>query len=284
MEKNTRIKSAEETLEILNQGYYIIHGNKIDISTNVQRSIDQSKLWRPHDFDAIAGEVENTLAEVKYSTEIEVSHCTVLEATQFWSEKYERVGCLNFASAKNPGGGFLNGAQAQEESLARASGLYPTLVKNNEMYTYNKNQHTYLYADYMIYSPEVVFIKNDQDGLLTQPYTTAVLTSPAVNVGAIKTNKPAEMDLVEQTMQTRIEKLLSLFVYYQREHIILGAWGCGVFKNDAAQVAKWFYEALGKHGKFARAFKTIVFAIHDRSKEGNILHAFQQQFSSYEKI
>ena len=38
-----------------------------------------------------------------------------------------RIGVLNFASAIKPGGGFMNGAQAQEESIARSSTLHPTL-------------------------------------------------------------------------------------------------------------------------------------------------------------
>jgi uncharacterized protein (TIGR02452 family) len=278
MEKNIRVKSAQETLDIFNQGYYMLNGNPIDIAKETQQSVDQSKLWTPEDFAEISAVVENTLAQVKYSTEIEVANCTVLEATQAWSKNYGEVGCLNFASAKNPGGGFLNGAQAQEESLARASGLYPTQIKNSGMYSFNKNKHTYLYSDYMIYSPQVVFIKNDMDELLAQPYRATILTSPAVNLGAIKNNKPSEMDLVEQTMQRRIDRVLSLFVYHQQEYIILGAWGCGVFQNDPAQVAKWFYEALGKNGKFATAFKKILFAVHDRSKDGSKLNAFKQQF------
>ena len=49
--------------------------------------------------------------------------------------------------------------------------LYPTLTKfQREMYEYNRSLNTYLYSDCMIYSPDVVFFKNDVGELLSQPF------------------------------------------------------------------------------------------------------------------
>jgi hypothetical protein len=59
-------------------------------------------------------------------THIEVTGESTLAAAARLA-KTGPVLALNFASAKNPGGGFLSGAQAQEESLARASTLYASL-------------------------------------------------------------------------------------------------------------------------------------------------------------
>jgi uncharacterized protein (TIGR02452 family) len=177
-----------------------------------------------------------------------------------------KTGCLNFASAKNPGGGFLSGAQAQEESLARNSASYPTLTKfQQEMYDYNRLRTTYLYSDYMIYSPDVVFFKNDADELLSQPFLMDILTSPAVNVGAIMQNKPEEMALVEPTMLSRIDKILSVFVLQKVEKLILGAWGCGVFRNKP-------------EGKYGKCFREIVFAVFDKSRNRENIRAFGDVF------
>jgi len=68
------------------------------------------------------------------SENIEVWRCPVIEAAQWVAEKGGRVGVLNFASARNPGGGFLTGAEAQEESIARSSAIYPCLMKHFECY------------------------------------------------------------------------------------------------------------------------------------------------------
>ena len=57
------------------------------------------------------------------------------------------------ASAKHPGGGFLGGARAQEESLARSSGLY-ACINGNPMYDHHKAHGDAMYTDYAIYSPD----------------------------------------------------------------------------------------------------------------------------------
>src|SRR5207253_843688 len=81
----------------------------------------------------------------------------------------QRPAALNFASAKHPGGGFLNGALAQEESLARSSALYACLV-GNPMYTFHQAQSDALYTDYAIYSPDVPVFRGDDGALLPEPY------------------------------------------------------------------------------------------------------------------
>lgn len=45
----------------------------------------------------------------------------------------KEVLCLNFASGKNAGGGFLNGSLAQEESIALTTGLYPCQIQKGDV-------------------------------------------------------------------------------------------------------------------------------------------------------
>ena len=58
--------------------------------------------------------------------------------------------------------------------------------------------------------------------------------------------------------------------------LLLGAWGCGVFRNDPAQVADGFAEALA--GAHAGAFRRVVFAVYDRAKGQPALRAFRARF------
>ncbi|KAA6335090.1 hypothetical protein EZS27_016651 [termite gut metagenome] len=275
-DKNNRAQKAHETLQIIEQGFYIRDNRRIDISEQVEESIKNAVLFSPENFEHIRSEVEQEIAARNYQTRIDVKNSTTIDAAEQLIKENGKTACLNFASAKNPGGGFLGGAQAQEESLARASALYPTLTKFfTEMYEYNRSKNTYLYSDYMIYSPDVVFFKNDDDELLPHPFVMDILTSPAVNIGAMKQNKPQELLLARQTMLNRIDKLLSVFVLQNVENLILGAWGCGVFQNKPEDVAGYFADYLVKSGKYANCFNHIVFAVYDRSKNKENISAMK---------
>jgi uncharacterized protein (TIGR02452 family) len=183
--------------------------------------------------------------------------------------------CLNFASAKNPGGGFLNGSQAQEESLARASGLYACLLQARAMYDTNRQFDSCLYTDHMIYSPRVPVFRDDDDVLLAEPYAVSFVTAPAVNAGALR---PGERARIEPTMRGRTEKVLALAAAHGHEALVLGAWGCGVFRNDPTDVARWFHEHLCETPAFEGVFRTVVFAVLDSSPDEHTLRPFAERF------
>ena len=277
--RDYRIQKAQETLQIIEQGFYKANEKRIDIARLTRKSVDTAQLYSADTLDCLQPEIEQLIASRNYQTQIIVQNCTTIEAALRLTKTEGKIGCLNFASAKNPGGGFLNGAQAQEESLARSSALYPTLTKfQREMYDYNRLLTTCLYSDYMIYSPDVVFFRNDAGELLPQPFLLDILTSPAVNVGAMKQNRPSELSQVEQTMLSRIDKILSVFVWQKVEKIILGAWGCGVFQNKPEDVAAYFAHYLTQKGKYGKCFREVVFAVFDRSKNQENVRAFENVF------
>ncbi|HVT71393.1 MAG TPA: TIGR02452 family protein [Trebonia sp.] len=58
--------------------------------------------------------------------------------------------------------------------------------------------------------------------------------------------------------------------------LVLGAWGCGVFRNDPAVVATAFAGHLDRtRGRFDR----VVFAVYDRRAGTPVLDAFRAVFS-----
>ena len=75
------------------------------------------------------------------------------------SESVADLVLLNFASARNAGGGFINGAKAQEEDLCRCSGLYQCLISQRGYYDANRKQESALYTDHLIYSPNVPWFR-----------------------------------------------------------------------------------------------------------------------------
>lgn len=182
---------------------------------------------------------------------------------------------LNFASAKNPAGGFLKGSNAQEESLARASALYPCTKQMNEMYEANRNYDSGLYLNYMIYSPFVPVFRAEKGQLLNKPYFISIITAPAVNAGVVKSRESKKnIDKIAEVMLFRIKKILSLALIHQIEALVLGAFGCGVFKNDPEEVASYFKKIVLEDKRFKNIFKKIVFAVLDKSSKKDTYKAF----------
>lgn len=179
----------------------------------------------------------------------------------------EHLGVLNFASAKNPGGGFLGGAQAQEEALARSSGLYPCLLEVPEHYARNRAFGSALYLDLAIVSPRVPVFRTDAGGWLPDAVLATIITCAAPNKGAIEQQlarregdaRDRDVDAIEVTLRRRADFVLALAAHAGVTDLVLGAWGCGVFRNDPALVADAFRAPLAS--THARAFASVTFAI-----------------------
>src|SRR5688500_2570515 len=127
MNQRKRVEIARDTLDILEKGYYLNDdGQKIDINDLQNYAIDNTQYFTP---EVLGKLLKNHTASNNFTTEYEVNNETTLDAARRLVAAGEKdVMCLNFASAKNPGGGFLGGALAQEECIARASALYPCLL------------------------------------------------------------------------------------------------------------------------------------------------------------
>jgi uncharacterized protein (TIGR02452 family) len=279
--RGQRAKIAKETVEILDAGYYKSQTDKlIHLGEPLNYAKANSIHYKPEMFDEVFALRDRIKQIDKQSTEFEIVNETTLSAARRLIQKLglENVSCLNFASAKNPGGGFLKGSQSQEESLARATGLYPCIAQMREMYLANKRYRSCLYTDNMIYSPEVAVFRDDNDDLLETPYSVSIITAPAVNAGIVRRNEKRNIPQIESVMINRIEKILSLAVIHNHNTVILGAWGCGVFRNNPFDVARYFGKHLIKPGIFSSVFEKVVFAVLDNSRCKTIIQPFQEIF------
>ncbi len=279
MNRDFRQKLAQGTLDAIEQGFYKTPAGQVEFATAQQAAQAGSRLYRPtcaadllREFDSVA---PGPPAEVR------VCNATTLAAATQLASEFGRVGVLNFASARHPGGGFLSGSQAQEESLARSSGLYPCLTQFAEMYAYNSRPaSTALYSDYLIYSPGVPVLRHDDGEWLAQPLRLDVITAPAVNAGALARNSPELLPQVMPTMRQRLRLVLAVAARHEIEALVLGAWGCGVFGNDPAQVAQLFAEALAEPAIRGR-FRRLDFAIFDPKPPHSVLQVFNQVLAKH---
>lgn len=165
-------------------------------------------------------------------------------------------GILNFASYRNPGGGFLNGSKAQEEDLCLYSNLYEILSSDKFQEFYMDNRRTEdklrngMYTDSAIYTPGVSFFECGVSVPLN------VLTCPAPNVS--KYPEDRRPVYYENVLHKRIKFVLDAFEATKNRKLVLGAFGCGVFKNPPALVAAAFKNLLDS-GQYS--FTDIVFAV-----------------------
>lgn len=248
---------AHETVEIAERGSYRTATGPVTI--DVTTAVAGTRHYLPEDV------VE--LPEQGGPARIDVTNESTLEAAHRLGGD---VAALVFASARNPGGGFLNGAQAQEESVARASALYLCLRQASEFYAYHRAHDDLGYSDRVIYSPDVPVFRDDRGNLLSRPYRVSFLTAAAPNRGAIVRSQPERVAGIENTLRRRAVRVLHVAAAHGHRRLVLGAWGCGVFQNDAATVALAFRDALRDN----RYFDHVVFAVLDRQKGAPTLAAF----------
>jgi uncharacterized protein (TIGR02452 family) len=275
MEKNKRVSIAEDTLKIIENGFFTApNGDKISIQAAQTAAVAQTVVYKPADLDKL---LEKPVQNKHFKTFFEVTGETSLDAVRrlLDVENENNILCLNFASAKNAGGGFLTGAQAQEESIARATGLYPCLLKATQSYyELHRRMKSCVYTDTMIYSPDVPIFKTELGSNLDNLQKVSLITSAAVNTGVVLRQEPNNISLIEPLMRQRIQKVLVLAAERGHEVLVLGAWGCGVFQNDPEKVAFWFKEAL--ETRFENCFKRIVFAVY--SNNPKFITPFQKYF------
>lgn len=264
---------ADETIEaIKNERYKTASGRSISLDKLISPAVRGSKLYKPY-------WIQDFTVEKNTSPKISVTHESTLEAAARLSGK--NACALNFASAKNPGGGFLRGSIAQEETIARSSALYQTLIKHPEYYEENKRSQKNnigMYLDYAIYSPNVPVIRNDRGDWLDEPYVISIVTSPAPNRRAILSENEISRDedvAINSAFRQRMLQVLRIMAENKHRIIILGAWGCGVFGNDPGIVSKMFKECLEE----TPYFDEIVFAIYDKP-ESETMMAFEKMFTS----
>ncbi|MEV6814267.1 TIGR02452 family protein [Micromonospora sp. NPDC051296] len=210
---------ARQTVAIAEAGRYRNGvGDEVGIGGAVRAAVAGTRHYLP-DETLVVGDTEPGVGRV------EVTYESTLQAAF-------RLGpgaaCLVFASAKNPGGGFLGGAKAQEESIARSSARYQCLLVAPEFYAFHRGQRDLRYSDRVIYSPGVPVFRDDKGNLLDQPYTTSFLTAAAPNLGAVVRNQPVDAADVPAVLVRRARRVLEVAAAHGHRTIVLGAWGCGV--------------------------------------------------------
>jgi uncharacterized protein (TIGR02452 family) len=124
----------------------------------------------------------------------------------------------------------------------------------------------------VIYSPRVPVFRDDDGRLLPDPYEVSFLTAAAPNRGAVPAARAGQ---VTAALAVRARRVLAVAAAHGHRRLVLGAWGCGVFRNDPATVAGAFGDALADGAGW---FDEVVFAVLDKAKGTPVRTAFTTRF------
>ena len=160
-------------------------------------------------------------------------------------ERSRKICILNFASYKNPGGGFMSGSSAQEESLCHESTLYEVISADRfkEYYEWNnEHKNRALYTDRAIYSPDIIVDR--EDNILK----VDMLTCAAPNYSTAHRYQNITKEHNYKVLKNRMQFIANILEEQKVEIFIGGAFGCGVFGQDPNDLVNLYQTTIwGKH-------------------------------------
>lgn len=257
--KTSRAKQAKQHTEEMDKQF----------SDRIEESIRNTILYSP--------EFQNKKYKGDKNTEIILENLDSVSAVIKYSNtmKNGRIAVLNFASYKNPGGMFLNGSCAQEECLCHDSFLYNVLSQFPEYYEWNNNhKNKALYLNRALYTPDILFMKKNDDLKAKTMKFCDVITCAAPNKSAAQKYQNVSDDENTEVLKSRIRFVLDVAKDNHVDTLILGAFGCGVFGQDAKEVARIFMEYLKTTHQ---CFSKVVFAVPGKDKN---YEAFQAELQN----
>lgn len=276
LDRSKLVQDAHTTLQALDQRGYDGPLGPVDLSALLTRLEAGTRLYTPAHLDA----AEDLMGPGLHDTRFSVTRETTLAAgRRLLAESPGPVSVLNFASATTPGGGFLTGSAAQEESLCRASALYATLEQFPAYYDLHRTQQGRLYTDHLMFAQDVPVFRDDTGAWLERPHVLDILTAAAPNLrGLHSAHLETLRPQAQRTIERRASLVLTAFRHARCTRLVLGAWGCGAFRNDPAHVARTFHTLLTQ-GRHRGAFTEVVFAVFAMPWEETNLRAFEQVFA-----
>lgn len=284
-------KDTLETIGIYDQldGDVIRTINNTDIVVGGS-SFTATRTYKESDGEHTVGVIVNRRRTMKMAGEI---YKTIKDNPS------KKLCVLNFASATTVGGGVKQGANAQEESICRISTLYPCLSTARvieEYYEKNRAAKNRLYENICVYTPNIRVFRSDDKDMEMLPeeewFYTDVITCPAPNLRSEKYNRFNENDIIHgasftreeymRALRDRISLIIVTALKHKVTHIVLGAFGCGAFRNDPYIVARTFRDVLFPLDNcpfgFGHMFDEIYFSIYCNDYNEDNFEAFYKHF------
>lgn len=268
-----RRKVFLSTLEIVKEGKYQLNNGEV-VSLDLNDAIaSKTKFY--------SEEIPEKNYPKRYNTQIAAINNDCLSYASKVCRIENEVCVLNMASRRNPGGGVLGGASAQEEYLFRCSDYYRSLYQfapYATQYGVKRSEHSYpLDMNFGgIFTPNVtIFRKTEENGysLLEKPWKVNMIAIAGLNRPSLIIEYGEER--IDATLINRVKnKIRTIFriaASNGQKTLILGALGCGAFKNPPKHIAELFHKVLCEQ-EFTNVFRRVFFVIkedHNSHRTGN---------------
>ncbi len=287
MRRKKNIAILEDTLAILERGGCARDGQEVQLAFSPEQ-MREILVFLPEELPSLTATEQEAPQAAACAFGCENEDALVLAQKQYQRLKSAgdpapKVLVLNLASATRPGGQTRNGANAQEEDLCRRTSLLLSLESEGakRYYDYNNARRTRMGSDGVLLSPNVEVIKDASSEPLAQPFPISVMScaAPMVRLGLEGMSQQA----YEELLYRRIQGMLLVAASQGYRHLIFGAFGCGVYGNDAALVSDLFARAIREFtvaGKGSgQLFDSIQFAVLCRPGKDYNYREFCRNFS-----
>lgn len=285
--RNLQKEIYSQTMDIVNKGSYMAGDGSIVTLPDWKEMTEHSVLYS----EPI---ILDTRAFPLYNTEVKVENTDCLIAANNLKLQGLNPVVLNMASSKNPGGGVMGGAGAQEENLFRRSNLFKSMyqfAQYAEEYGLKRSVKQYpLDKNYGgVYTPNAVVFRGTQATgypLFKQPHVLSFVAVAGISHPKLIKGELAPEEVI--VTKNKIRTIFRIALKHGHDSMVLGALGCGAFCNPPAQIARLFHEVMYEK-EFRNHFRVITFAIiedHNSRKghnpEGNFV-PFQREFHNHKK-
>ena len=269
--KELRSKEFRNTVAIVNQGCYISKGGiRVDFPSDAEMMQHTSFYEFELPVDESSPRDEPTVVEV-------VNMDCIYAAMQLLEQGFNPA-VLNMASRRNPGGGVATGAGAQEETLFRRTNLFRSLYQFAPyagQYGIHASRFQYpLDRNFGgVYTPDAIcFRETEQNGyaLMDAPVAISFIAVAGLNRPDL-TPEGMITDEHAEAVKNKIRTIFRIGLRHGHDSLVLGALGCGAFRNPPRHVAKLFHEVM-EEPEFRNKYRKIVFAIlddHNARREHN---------------
>jgi len=269
-QKKMRAEIFKETQSACKNGF-LVGGKELKISkTALKKMQDGTKvIVTPSAIKAKAN---------KQKTDVEVINDVTSGVAQDLQKKGFKVVILNMANKDTPGGGAKSGARAQEECLFRESNAFQSLYPSENSTLAKQLQNgKYEVPEFgAIYSPSVTLLRKPQEAgfAFQKPFEVDMISNAAYNLSN------GVLQHYKSKMKAKIRAILRVADGTGHDAVVLGAHGCGAFKNDPQVVSKLFKKVL-KEPEFSGVFRKVAFAIIDDQNSNGNLATFKKAFKNF---
>ncbi|MBR5639671.1 MAG: TIGR02452 family protein [Muribaculaceae bacterium] len=286
--KKLRIKEFRNTIDIVNQGYYVTESG---VEYRFPSDADMTR-------NTVFYKDEVHLADSPKNDEptiVEVRNIDCLYAGVELKEQGYNPAVLNMASRGNPGGGVISGDGAQEETLFRRTNLFRSLYQfapYAAQYHLTRSRHQYP-LDWNfggIYTPDAIYFRESEKkgyALLENPVSLSFIAVAGLKDPGLTADGMIADHLVG-SVKNKIRTIFRIGLLHGHDALVLGALGCGAFRNPPRHVALLFHEVMDEP-EFKNRYRKIVFAILDdhnahrsHNPEGNF-KPFAEEFAGMDK-